>query len=365
MRVGFAFCIFVCNAHAFGWYSASPSSLSCLLFNAHSADAPNEAPTTDSFDNMGESYWAVNSRNDRNNNTITTNTNTKPRRAIVAGNWKLNPSTKEEAITLLKLLASNFLNNRDVPSSNDTPITVIFPPLPYLSDAIKILEGTGIQVGAQDVGYNDKGAYTGEVAPSMLVSAGCSYVLLGHSERRTLFGETDEDINAKLHKSLEQPSLKVILCVGETLQEYENGRLERVVGTQIQKGLEGVDPSILLNDRVIIAYEPVWAIGTGLVATPAQAQHAHTAIRASLANIYGPESGVAESIRIQYGGSVAPDSIEELMVENDVDGALVGGASLDADSFTRIYDGAAATVNKKKKVTVKTVLEVSVNRTGL
>eukprot|EP00956_Cyclotella_meneghiniana_P045968 scaffold392678_cov76-Cyclotella_meneghiniana.AAC.1 len=251
---------------------------------------------------MGESSWPINSNKIIDNSPTTTNTNIKQRRAIVAGNWKLNPSTKAEAITLLKLLASNFINHRDDSiSSDDTPTTVIFPPLPYLSDAVAILEGTGIQVGAQDVGYNDNGAYTGEVAPSMLVSAGCSYVLLGHSERRTLFGETDENINAKLHKSLEQPSLKIILCVGETLQEYENGQLERVVDKQIQKGLEGVDPSNLLNDRVIIAYEPVWAIGTGLVATPAQAQHAHTAIRTSLANMYGPDSGVAESVRIQYG----------------------------------------------------------------
>ena len=274
----------------------------------------------------------------------------------------MNPSTRAEAVTLLKLLASNFVNNRNLVQSEDTPETVIFPPLPYLSDAVEILEGTGIQVGAQDVGPNEKGAFTGEVAPSMLVSAGCSYVLLGHSERRTLFGETDEQINAKLHKSLEQPSLKAILCVGETLQEYENGMLERVVDTQIRKGLEGIDASVLLNDRVVIAYEPVWAIGTGLVATPAQAQHAHEVIRNSLANMYGAESGVSESVRIQYGGSVTADSIEELQGEIDVDGALVGGASLNADSFTRIYDG-ASTANARKKVIVKTVLQVTIDRT--
>jgi triosephosphate isomerase len=167
-----------------------------------------------------------------------------------------------------------------------------------------------------------------------------------------------------MHTSLQQPGLKVILCVGETLQEYENGLLERVVDTQIRKGLDGIDASVLLNDRVIIAYEPVWAIGTGLVATPAQAQHAHLAIRSSLANMYGANSGVSESVRIQYGGSVTPDSIEELSSENDVDGALVGGASLNADSFTRVYDG-SATANAKKKVTVETVLKVSITRTRL
>ena len=308
------------------------------------------------MDSLGESSWAV-SNNESSTNSV-------PRRPIVAGNWKLNPSTRAEAVTLLKLLASNFLNIRNTNQNADAPETVIFPPLPYLSDAVEILEGTGIKVGSQDVGSQEKGAFTGEVAPSMLVSAGCSYVLLGHSERRTLFGETDEEVNAKLHKSLEQPGLKVILCVGETLQEYENGMLERVVDTQIRKGLEGVDASMLLNDRVIIAYEPVWAIGTGLVATPEQAQHAHLAIRTSLANMYGAESGVSEFVRIQYGGSVTPDSTEELMSEQDVDGALVGGASLNADSFTRIYDGSTA-ANAKKKVTVETVLQVSVVRTRL
>lgn len=315
----------------------------------------NEVSSADSFDSLGESSWAINSNSQAS-------TSIKPRRPIVAGNWKLNPSTRAEAITLLKLLAANFLNNRNTNQSADAPETVIFPPLPYLSDAVEILEGTGIQFGAQDVGPNEKGAFTGEVAPSMLVSAGCSYVLLGHSERRTLFGETDDEINAKLHTSLEQPSLKVILCVGETLQEYENGLLESVVDSQIRKGLDGVDPAVLMNDRVIIAYEPVWAIGTGLVATPAQAQHAHVAIRNSLANMY--DTGVAGSVRIQYGGSVTADSTEELMGENDVDGALVGGASLNADSFTRIYDG-ATTANARKKVTVETVLQISIVRTLL
>mmetsp|Transcript_15452 Transcript_15452/g.33469 ORF Transcript_15452/g.33469 Transcript_15452/m.33469 type:complete len:417 (-) Transcript_15452:78-1328(-) len=270
----------------------------------------------------------------------------KIRRPIVAGNWKLNPATKGEAITLLKLLAANFVNHRDGMSTTGAPEAVIFPPLPYITDAVQILEGSGIQVGAQNAGPNEKGAFTGECAPSMLASSGCSYVLLGHSERRTVFGETDEHINNVLHKCLDQPSLKIIFCVGETLHEYENGMLEHVVDTQIRKGLEGIDANTLLSDRVIIAYEPVWAIGTGLVATPDQAQAAHVAIRNSLANFYGT-SEVAESVRIQYGGSVTPESIEQLMGEMDVDGALVGGASLNADSFTRIFDGAASADSKK------------------
>jgi triosephosphate isomerase len=282
------------------------------------------------------------------------NTSTKLRRPIVAGNWKLNPATRGEAVTLLKLLASNFLNHRDSNSMHgpSSPEVVIFPPLPYIADAVSILEGTGIQVGAQNVGQNEKGAFTGEIAPSMLVTSGCSYVLLGHSERRTLFGETNDEINASLHKCMDQAGLKVILCIGETLQEYEAGLLENVVDMQIRKGLEGIDASHLLNDRVIIAYEPVWAIGTGLVATPEQAQNAHVAIRNSLATAYGADSGVAEYVRIQYGGSVTDVSIESLMSENDIDGALVGGASLNADSFTRIFDG-AATANARKKASMQ------------
>jgi len=205
-------------------------------------------------------------------------------------------------------------------------------------------------VGAQNAGLNEKGAFTGEIAPSMIASSGCSYVLLGHSERRTLFGETDAHINGVLHKCLEQQALKVIFCIGETLQEYENGMLEQVVDTQIRQGLAGVDASVLLNDRIVIAYEPVWAIGTGLVATPDQAQAAHVAIRDSLANFYCSEE-VATAVRIQYGGSVTPESTEQLMSELDVDGALVGGASLNPDSFTRIFDGALSADTKKKAST--------------
>lgn len=276
------------------------------------------------------------------------------RRTIVAGNWKLNPSTRGEAITLLKLLAANFINHRNDNnnhglSSSTLPEVVIFPPLPYLSDAVAILSGSGIQVGAQTAGPNEKGAYTGEIAPNMLASSGVSHILLGHSERRTLFGESNEYINAVLRKCLEIPSVKLILCIGESLIEYESGLLESVIDEQLRGCLANVDAKILLSDRIILAYEPVWAIGTGLTATPSQAQYAHEVIRASLAKYYGSEE-VASSVRIQYGGSVTPESMEALMSEKDVDGALVGGASLNADSFTRIYDGAVlvAEANKKK-----------------
>ena len=148
---------------------------------------------------------------------------------------------------------------------------MIFPPLPYLSDAVRILEGTGILVGAQNAGRHGGGAYTGEIAPSMLLSSGCSYVLLGHSERRSHFGETDGDVNAALRLCMDQPGLRVMLCVGETQGEYESGRMGQVVDAQVRGCLAGVDASAVLRDgRVVIAYEPVWAIGTGLVATPVQ-----------------------------------------------------------------------------------------------
>lgn len=232
--------------------------------------------------------------------------------------------------------------------SSYSPEVVLFPPLPYLSDAVQILSGTGIQVGAQTVGPNDKGAYTGEVAPSMLVSSGISYILLGHSERRSIFGESDTYINTVLRKCLEYPSVKIILCIGESLAEYESGLLESVIDKQIRGCLMGIDANMLLSDRIILAYEPVWAIGTGLTATPSQAQYAHEVIRKSLAQYYNGSEEVAYAVRIQYGGSVTPESIELLLREQDVDGALVGGASLNADSFTRIYDGAMVVVANAK-----------------
>lgn len=264
---------------------------------------------------------------------------------VIAGNWKLNPSTVQEASTLLKLLSSNFLHHRD--SGEAAPEVIVFPPFPYLERAISLLEGTGIKVGAQNVGVETKGAFTGEVSPSMVSSLGCEYVMVGHSERRTLFGESDDTINAKIKLSLQEQGLKIILCVGETLDEYENELLTSVVNLQLKKALKGIARddivdavSMVASTRLVIAYEPVWAIGTGKVATPEQAQVAHAVVRVTLQELYG--SDVANSIQIQYGGSVTPDSISDLIAMPDVDGALVGGASLTADGFTRIVDGAAA-----------------------
>jgi triosephosphate isomerase len=250
----------------------------------------------------------------------------------MAGNWKLNPATYPEAINLLKLLSSNFVNHR---TNGEMPEVVIFPPFPFLLAALSELEGTGIKVGAQNIGLETSGAHTGEVAASMIRSMGCDYVMLGHSERRVLYDETDTEINAKVHLCLKESGLNVILCVGETEEEYENELLTSVVNVQIKKGLMGVDPGDL--GRIVIAYEPVWAIGTGKVATPEQAQIAHVAVRRTLGDMFGAEA--ARSVRIQYGGSVKPENVDDLMAMPDVDGALVGGACLTADSFTRIVDG--------------------------
>ncbi len=267
-----------------------------------------------------------------NTNTAPTSSNRVP---IVAGNWKLNPTSKEEALELLQGLKAGNQGKGDVE-------VVVFPPLPYLSDALSILEGTGISIGAQTASSYEKGAYTGEIAPSMLASAGVSYVLLGHSERRTLFGESDVSINERVKACLKEEKLKVVLCIGETLEEYNAGLLNSVVDTQLRKGLAGVPAQDLLDGRVVIAYEPVWAIGTGLVATPEQAQAAHVSIRSTLSSMYFDSPNVASSIRIQYGGSVSPESVEDLMAMPDVDGALVGGASLAADKFTQIIEGSSS-----------------------
>ena len=264
------------------------------------------------------------------------------RRPLVAGNWKLNPTTFNEATTLLQLLHANFAHHRtsDVDPHDMSEVeVVVFPPVPFLPRALELLEGSGIKVGVQNIGVHTSGAYTGEVSVSQVHSMGIDYVLLGHSERRDLFDETDADINHKLHLCLKEPGLSIILCVGETEDEYDSELLSSVCDVQVRKGLRNV-PAREVLERVSIAYEPVWAIGTGKVATPEQAQVAHSVIRDTLAQMYGRD--VAHHVRIQYGGSVKPDNVADLMRMPDVDGTLVGGASLSSDSFTRIVDGAAA-----------------------
>lgn len=257
---------------------------------------------------------------------------TQGRLPVIAGNWKLNPATLSDATNLCQGLASKVADAGRVE-------VVVFPPFPYLSSAISMLEGTGIKVGAQNCALQASGAHTGEVAVSMIRSLGCDYMLLGHSERRSIYFETEADINAKVHLCLEEdPNLGIILCVGETEEEYDAGLLRSIVDVQIKKGLSKVSLSDL--SRIVIAYEPVWAIGTGKVATPEQAQIAHEAVRQTLADMFG--DAASQAVRIQYGGSVTPESIDDLMSMPDVDGALVGGASLSADSFARIVEGGAA-----------------------
>jgi triosephosphate isomerase len=302
-----------------------------------------------------------------NNNNNNDKRPLQRRRPIVAGNWKCNPATRSEAITLLRLLAANFMNHRtpssststttdDAPNEVQTPEMVLFIPLPYLTDAITILEGTGIQVGVQTVSYtNTIGPYTGEVTTSMLQSMGCTYVLLGHSERRILYGETNQYINTILHNCLSNndDGLKIILCVGESLEEYNSGRMVEVITSQLYECLVNIDitkHNILQHNRLLIAYEPIWAIGTGLVATPSQAQLAHETIRHTLCTIFDHHTSgakVSNTVRILYGGSVTPDSIESLVCMEDVDGTLVGGASLNSDSFTRIFDGTVTATTSK------------------
>jgi triosephosphate isomerase (TIM) len=263
------------------------------------------------------------------------------RRPLVAGNWKLNPSTLTDAVTLLQLLQANFLYHRSSDNDDSTTATamdvVVFPPMPFVPAALQLLDGSGVHVGVQNVGLYTTGAYTGEVSAQQVRSMGVDYVLLGHSERRQLFDESDKEINQKILLCLKEPGLSVILCVGETAEEYDAELLSSVCNVQVRKALREVATRDVA-ERISIAYEPVWAIGTGVVATPEQAQIAHAVIRQTLTDLYGTE--VANQVRIQYGGSVQPTNVAELMHMPDVDGALVGGASLSADSFTRIVDGA-------------------------
>jgi triosephosphate isomerase len=208
---------------------------------------------------------------------------------------------------------------------------VIAPGYTALQAVGKILEGTGILLAAQNVHWEDQGAYTGEVSAIQLKDVGCRFVLIGHSERRTLFGETDETVNRKLISAWKQ-GLSAVLCVGESLEQRRIGQTATVVMAQLEKGLANATPGSF--DRLLIAYEPIWAIGTGQVATPAQASEVHALIRQQLAKILGPDS--AEAIRVLYGGSVTPQNIGDLAGIKDLDGVLVGGASLKPDGFSAI-----------------------------
>ena len=247
------------------------------------------------------------------------------RRKIVAGNWKMNLD-RAKAKELTAAVAARMAE------AGATEL-VLCPPALYIDTVGSTLASarSAVALGGQNMSDKASGALTGEVAPPMLVDLGCRYVILGHSERRTLFGETDGIVNAKTKAAL-TAGLIPIVCVGETLEEREAGRTGDVVTTQLKGSLAGLSPSEL--EKTVIAYEPVWAIGTGKVATPQQAQEVHALIRGLLGALASP--AVADKVRIQYGGSVKPDNAADLAAQPDIDGALVGGASLKADDFLGI-----------------------------
>jgi triosephosphate isomerase len=249
------------------------------------------------------------------------------RKPIVAGNWKMN-KTAAEARELVSKLLSPLMGITDVER-------VLCPPFPSLFAIASMLDGSGIGLGAQNMHWEEKGAFTGEVSPGMLKEL-CSYVIIGHSERRTYFGETDATVNRKLHAALKY-GLTPIVCVGETLEEYESGRTSEVVLRQIDLGFAGVDPAIA--SRIVVAYEPVWAIGTGKASSGENANQVHgQVIRPALTALFGAEA--AQAIRIQYGGSVTAANASEFFSQSDIDGALVGGASLKVEDFAAIVKAA-------------------------
>lgn len=245
------------------------------------------------------------------------------RQPIIAANWKLHKTLAE---------AEQFVDTlyRQCPEPGDVEV-VLAPPFTALAAMRGYLQKTPFLLAAQDVFWETQGAYTGEVSAPMLADVGCTYVIIGHSERRQYFGETDETVSKKVSAAF-QAGLLPIVCVGESLAQRQAGNTFAVVEKQIQSGLASCAAADL--SKVVLAYEPIWAIGTGMTATPAQAQEVHGHIRALLGRLWG--EAVARTVRVQYGGSVKPDNIAALMAEADIDGALVGGASLEAESFAQI-----------------------------
>jgi triosephosphate isomerase len=241
----------------------------------------------------------------------------------MAGNWKMN-LTPDEGVTLAKSLAELVKNVKNVE-------IVVCPTFVGLASVGEAIKGTNVFLGAQNVYPKDNGAYTGEISPGMLKAVGCRYVIIGHSERREYFNETDAFVNAKIKAAL-AAALIPIVCVGESLAQREADKTFEIVGNQIKGAFDGISAAEAAG--MIIAYEPIWAIGTGKTASPQQAQDVHAFIRSQLAERF--DHGTAENIRIQYGGSVKADNVDELMAKPDIDGALVGGASLKADGFARI-----------------------------
>jgi triosephosphate isomerase len=251
------------------------------------------------------------------------------RKPFVAGNWKMNTDS-HTSVQLAELIVSGSCE-----LAGNSVTVAVCPPFVYMQSVAKAVSASHVAVGAQDVYYEAKGAFTGEVSPAMLKDVGCTYVLCGHSERRHVIGETDELINRKLIAAL-SGGLLPILCVGELLAERDASQTEEVVSRHLKEGLAGLSAEKV--SAVTIAYEPVWAIGTGRTATPQQAQEVHGFIRDLLCQMYDAE--LADEIRILYGGSVKPNNSAELMSQSDVDGLLVGGSSLKADDFLAIVRSA-------------------------
>ena len=245
------------------------------------------------------------------------------RKVIIAGNWKMNKNASEGRALVEALKAQTAaLENVEI---------VVCPPFTTIGAAVEAAAGSNIGVGAQNIHWAESGAFTGEISADMLKTSGVKYVIIGHSERRQYFGETDATVNARMKAAL-KAGLKVIVCVGETLEEREGNKTSEVIGRQIKEGFEGIAAADMAN--VIVAYEPVWAIGTGKTATPEMAEETHKFIRETVSAIFGGD--VAGALRIQYGGSMKPENARELVAQADIDGGLIGGAALKADSFAKL-----------------------------
>lgn len=253
------------------------------------------------------------------------------RKVIIAGNWKMNKTAAEgkALVEALKPLVADVCP--------DCAEIVVCPPFTTLAAVVEAARGSNIKVGAQNVHWAESGAFTGEISAAMLKEAGAEFVILGHSERRQYFGETDETVNKRLKAAL-AAGLKPIVCIGELLEEREGGRTEEVLARQLEGGLAGLTGEEM--SRVVIAYEPVWAIGTGKTATPEMAELTHNFIRCTLNDLFGSEIG--EGVRIQYGGSMKPENAKELVAQRNIDGGLIGGAALKAESFSALVHNAIA-----------------------
>jgi triosephosphate isomerase len=255
------------------------------------------------------------------------------RKPVIGANWKMNRGTPKEALEMIQDFKSNIKKTTSVD-------IIIFPPYTVLNTILNTVKKTPINVGAQNMYFEEKGAFTGEISPIFLKKIGCEYVILGHSERRDIFQETNEIINKKLKKAL-SINLNPIVCIGEHLAERESGKTKEIILNQFMKTFKNLTKEDFR--KIIIAYEPIWAIGTGKTATPEQAEEIHLYIRELLENNYNRDT--AQSVRIQYGGSIKPNNAGDLFRKENIDGGLVGGASLQAESLIKIVKAAQATLN--------------------